>query len=148
MQRRQLVFDDARSVAQDVDMLLARGCTPIAHWDLSECCDHLTKALEWSIAPPDPMATVSLSAQAPRETLLSILDTKSMPTGVRHPNTIDPRRGDPSEAVERLKTALERVMSFNGDFQPHPFFGRMSADEWRRLHLIHCAHHLSFQVPK
>ena len=33
------------------------------------------------------------------------------------------------------------------EVHPSPFFGRLTPDQWRQLHLIHTAHHLSFLVP-
>ena len=38
--------------------------------------------------------------------------------------------------------------AYRTDLGPSPLFGKMSRDELTRLHLIHCAHHLSFLTPK
>jgi hypothetical protein len=43
---------------------------------------------------------------------------------------------------------VERLKAHTGAIIPSPFFGPMSKDECVGLQLVHCAHHLSFLVPK
>jgi hypothetical protein len=50
--------------------------------------------------------------------------------------------------VARLKETIERLRTHQGELHASPFFGYLTPDQWRRLHLIHCAHHLGFLVPK
>jgi hypothetical protein len=56
--------------------------------------------------------------------------------------------GDEAAAVERFKQAIERLRAHPGELHPSPFFGYLTPQQWRDLHLIHCAHHLGFLLPK
>jgi hypothetical protein len=56
--------------------------------------------------------------------------------------------GDEAAAVERFRQAIERLQRHQGQMHDSPFFGHLTPQEWRALHLIHCAHHLGFLMPK
>jgi hypothetical protein len=56
--------------------------------------------------------------------------------------------GDESAAIANLKDTLARFESHRGGFHDSPFFGHLTPEQWRDLHLIHCAHHLAFCFQK
>jgi hypothetical protein len=50
--------------------------------------------------------------------------------------------------VDKFKNTIARFESHKGEFIDSPFFGHLTPEEWRNLHLIHGAHHLGYLVPK
>jgi hypothetical protein len=71
-----------------------------------------------------------------------------MDEGVKLPKEFLPRPGlDARAEAEALRAALRLYAAHAGPVAEHPFFGRISRDEWTRLHCIHWAHHLSFVHP-
>ena len=71
------------------------------------------------------------------------------PTGGRTmPLTVFPPGGDAAAAVAKLKDVAVRFAAHTGPVHPSPLFGAMTRDEALQLQLKHCAHHLSFLVPR
>jgi hypothetical protein len=56
--------------------------------------------------------------------------------------------GDEAAAVARLKKAINRLQAHSGEMHDSPFFGHLTPEQWRELHLIHCNHHLALLHPK
>ena len=78
-----------------------------------------------------------------------ILETGKMTPGSQTiRETVPHAGGDEAAAVTRLKEMVERFKRHSGDLHPSPLFGRMDKSEWTRMQRIHCAHHLSFLIPK
>jgi hypothetical protein len=147
MERRNLDFHDFNSVVDDIDQLHKRGYTKAGQWDLSQICEHLAKVMRLSIEGFGFKGAWYIRALAP---LIKrrFFKTRRMPTGFQAPGVLMPRNlGEEAQAVASCKEQLDRVRNYPGEFQPSPFFGRLSPEEWRQLHLIHAAHHLSFLIP-
>ncbi len=76
-----------------------------------------------------------------------------MKTGAMKANVPTPQKplpepgGDETAAVERLTGLIERLKKTTGELHASPFFGRLTNEEWRRLHLIHSSHHLGYSLP-
>jgi Protein of unknown function (DUF1569) len=71
-----------------------------------------------------------------------------MAEGIKIPEAFLPKPGlGAGVQAEALRAALRLYAAHTGPLAEHPFFGRISRDEWTRLHCIHCAHHLSFVHP-
>lgn len=71
-----------------------------------------------------------------------------MKTGVTTPqNPLPIPEGDEAAAADRLKQLVDRFQSSTGELRPSPFFGALTRQQSNDLHLIHCAHHLSFLLP-
>jgi hypothetical protein len=51
-------------------------------------------------------------------------------------------------AIEAISDTIARVVDPAATFYPSPLFGRLSTDQWRRLHRVHAAHHLGFLTPR
>ncbi|HJZ92611.1 MAG TPA: DUF1569 domain-containing protein, partial [Gemmataceae bacterium] len=84
-----------------------------------------------------------------RKKLLTYIGSGTFPAGrPTIPETVLPPGGDPREAVEKLRRSAERLKGYSGPIVPSPLFGSMTKDEAVRMQLVHCAHHLSFLVPK
>jgi hypothetical protein len=44
--------------------------------------------------------------------------------------------------IEELTRALEQTRDMELACRPHPYFGDLRSEEWKRLHVKHIAHHL------
>ena len=153
--RRELTFAALDDVVQDAENLLARGYEKAGNWDLAQCCGHLA---EWMRFPLDGYPKVPLLLRPMmammrvtlgKGMLRKILTTGKFDTGGRTLNeTVPSPGGDDAAAVARLREAVGRMARHGGPFHPSPLFGQMARDEWVRLNLAHCAHHLRFLVPR
>lgn len=146
-QRRPLRFSSLEEIMPDVDRLTA-GHRTVGQWSLGQICNHLSKAIGYSIdgfPGKAPWLIRKLMAPSIRK---SILQTGEMSEGVKVPEIYLPKPGlDDRTEIETLRQALQRYAAFQGTLADHPFFERLSRDQWNQLHCIHCAHHLSFAVP-
>jgi hypothetical protein len=148
MASRREVVQDFDALCQDVDQLLAGGYQKAGAWDLRQVCSHLNLAMEKSLAGFNKPAPWVVRRFLGPLILRRILSTRRMRSGVPAPAEFVCKETVPvEEVVTRFKELVQRVKSHQGEFQPHPFFGPMDPEQWRQLHLIHGAHHLSFLVP-
>ena len=145
--RRPLVFVHLNEVMPDVERLLA-GHVTVGRWTLGQICNHLEMALRLS------MDGVPVKFSWPVRRLFGPLARRLMfwrgriPEGVRVPVLYLPRPGlDAAREASILRTAIERFEAFTGHCDEHPLLGRLSPEQWRQFHCIHCAHHLSFTLP-
>jgi Protein of unknown function (DUF1569) len=154
-QRRPLRFNDLDEVVRDAEGLLAKGYDKAGNWDLAQVCGHLAEWLRFPVEgfpkAPAPIRAVFwvLRKTMGRKKLLTYISTGSFPAGKpTMPETVPPPGGDPRAAVEKLRGAAGRLKAHTGPIVPSPLFGPMTKDEAVRMQLVHCAHHLSFLVPK
>lgn len=148
MQRRVLDFTSIDEVIADLDRLEREGYTKLGKWDLAQACDHLGFYVAGSLDGFDFTVPWVVRALIGRPLLKRLLRTRGMGKGgPTVPKSVPPPGADEHEAVARFKALLERFRDHPGAYRPSPFFGALSRDEWRELHLIHGAHHLSFLVP-
>jgi hypothetical protein len=154
-QRRPLQFNDLDEVVRDAENLQAQGYDQAGTWDLAQCCTHLSEWLRFPVEGfprmPAPIRAVFwvLRKTVGRKKLLTYLNDRSFPAGKpTMPETVPPPGGDPREAVEKLRRSVDRLKGYTGTIVPSPLFGPMTKDEAVRMQLVHCAHHLSFLVPK
>jgi hypothetical protein len=150
-----LDFGDFDAVVRDAESLAAGGYDRAGGWDLAQVCLHLA---EWMRFPldgfPRPALPVRLMLWLLRHTMgrrigRRILATRSMPSGrptLRE--TVSAPGGDEAAAVEQLRQVVARFQAHAGPFHPSPLFGDLEREEWAQLQLIHCAHHLSFLIPR
>jgi hypothetical protein len=150
-QRRPLDFQSFDAVAADVDALASARYSRCGTWDLAHCCDHLAKTIDRTLdnhPVPIPLFFRMLSPVMGPLVLKRILKKRAMSAGFKAPAPFAPDQNcSTDQAVARLKAALERAEAVAGEMPRHPFFGRMTAQQWQDLMLVHCAHHLSFLVP-
>jgi len=150
MQRRKLDFHDFDSVAADLERLQKNGYSKAGNWGLRQICQHLEGAFRMSIdgfSMKGPW--IIRKILGPYVFKGRLLSKRSMPEGFKAPKAFMPSDdGDETSTVQAFKVQLDRVRDHKGEFQPNPFLGPMTPDEWRQFHLIHAAHHLSFLIPK
>ena len=153
--RRALAFDTLDEALLDAERLLAAGYERAGNWSLAQVCGHLNEWMRFPLDgfPQSPapvrMMLWFMKITAGRQMLRRTLATNSMPAGgptLRE--TIPPPEGDDAAAVDQLRQTVERFKSHAGPIHPSPLFGELDRDTAMRLQLVHCAHHLSFLIPK
>ncbi len=144
--RRTLRFQTADEIMPDVERLLA-GHRTVGHWSLGQICNHLANTMRRVIdmpasTPQDPSQWVS------EERKQEIFASGMLPEGIPAPPQVLPTETTDDRAeAENLRQAIAYFQASPGPVVPHRILGPLSREEWERLQLIHCAHHLSFVVP-
>jgi hypothetical protein len=146
--RRELKFASLEDVMPEVERLL-RGHKTVGNWSLGQICNHLAIPLRLPVHGYDgPMPPWLVRKVLAPVILRRILQTEKMREGASAPDALQPKPGvDARQEADALRLAIAELLAYHGPVHPHPFFGKMSHDEWVRLSRIHCAHHLSFALP-
>jgi hypothetical protein len=154
MKRRRLQFATFDALIDDIDDLRACGYDRAGNWDLAHVCEHLTRFMRLSLDgfPPDFRFALPLRVIGSTVVKWTTLATGWIPAGVKAPHPSlevdeDDVRPEATAASHCIATIRE-VRDHEGPFHPSPLFGRMPPEQWRRVHLIHAAHHLSFLIPR
>lgn len=147
--QRQLEFKTFADVLAELDRLRQGNSTPLGQWDLAQACNHLAFFIEGSLDGHAFKTPWIFKVLFGRLVLRRILKTRRMKSGVPTPQEPLPQPGaDEAAAVERLGRAIARLEAHQGELHDSPFFGHLTPQQWRDLHLIHCAHHLGMLMPK
>jgi hypothetical protein len=146
--RRNLRFSSIDDVLPDVEHLLA-GHKTLGQWSLAQIFNHLEMSIRL------PMQGVPEKFSWPMRRLFGPVALRLsfwlewIPSGVRVQEIYLPHSGlDLAKKTECLRATIARFKEHAGAFDEHPLLGRLSAEQWERFHCLHCAHHLSFVVPK
>ena len=146
--RRTLCFTSLDQVMPDVDRLLA-GHETVGNWSLGQICNHLCRSVVSSVDRFPGAAPFWIRRTVGPLIGRHVLKTGRMREGIRLPPSALPRPGlDDRAEAEALRAALTLFAAQPGPFAEHPVFGPWTREQWTRLHCIHCAHHLSFALPR
>ncbi|WP_422932009.1 DUF1569 domain-containing protein [Singulisphaera sp. PoT] len=153
--RRELDFREFDAVLHDVDSLAAGGYDRVGNWDLAQTCKHLADWMRYPLDgfPPAPlpirlMLALVRNTVAPRM-FRKVLEQRTMPGGSPTlPASVPPPGIDESAAIAELRQAIARFRNHEGPFHPSPLLGELDAETSKQAQLIHCAHHLSFLLPR
>jgi Protein of unknown function (DUF1569) len=146
--QRQLQFNDFAEVRAELARLRAGGYQKLGQWDLAQTCDHLAYFIQGSLDGHPYKVPWLLKVLFGRLVLRRILNQRRMKPGVPTPQKPLPAAGgDEAAAVGRLEQILDRFEAHSGEMHASPFFGYLTPQQWRDLHLIHCDHHLGFLEP-
>jgi hypothetical protein len=149
MNKRELTFASFADVHADLDRLVQGGYQQAGTWDLAQVCDHLSFFIQGSLDGHQFRVPWIIKILFGRLVLRSILKQRRMKDGITTPqNPLPAPGGDAAAAVARLKQQTDRLQAHQGELHASPFFGYLTPAQWRELHLIHCAHHLAYLVPK
>ena len=153
---RRLDFSTVADAPAEADGLRAGGYEKLGNWDLSQVADHCAQWVEYEFTGYPPAGVAAPAFWVMRKTvgpgmLRKILESGTMKAGVpTAPQTVPPPDRDAAAeaaAVVRLRSAADRLAAHDGPVPDSPIFGPMTADQAKRLHAIHCAHHLGFLKP-
>lgn len=152
--RRTLAFATLGDVVADVRNLEVKGYEKAGNWDLAQVCFHLS---EWMRFPmdgfPRPPLIIGAMFWVVRNTIGKRIVRKVLsegfPVGSRTmPQTVILPGSNLEKSVAELNATVERFRTRSQPIFPSPFFGAMDKIEATKLQLAHCAHHLSFLIPK
>lgn len=147
MSQSELPLKDFAAVRAELDRLHRHGYEKRGKWDLAQVCDHLAYFIQGSLDGHSYRVPWLLRVLFGRMVLNRILSQRAMKPGSPTPQRPLPAPGrDEADAVARLVQVLNRLESHSGEFHDSPFFGHLTPEQWRELHLIHCNHHLGFLI--
>jgi hypothetical protein len=142
-------FRDHNELVQEINRLHQNGYQKVGNLDLAQICDHCSYFVEGTLDGHTFRVPWLLKVLFGRMALRRTMKTKRIKPGLPSPQKPMPAPGgDEVKAMARLHHAMERLKAHSGEMHPSPFFGYLTPQEWREFHLIHCAHHLGFLVPK
>lgn len=147
--RRHLSFSNLLEVMPEVDRLLT-GYDCGGQWSLGQACHHLATTMRYSIEGWPGLAPWPVRRSIGRVIGRRVLATGIMREGIKLPSgwgMIPHSDLDDRAEAEALRGAIQYYQCLVDALPEHPFFGRLSRNDWDRLHCIHCAHHLSFLHP-
>jgi hypothetical protein len=144
VERRALRYPDFNAVKTDVQNLRTKDYQQLGNWTLSQIAWHLNKAFEFPLNTPATDPTDEQRAFRPA--LEQFLSTGSLPAGIKAPDIAVPPATANDSDVDALLATLDRAAAHNRPAQ-HRRFGPLTAEEFHRLSLLHCAHHLSYLLP-
>jgi hypothetical protein len=147
--RRALRFHSIAEAITDAEAVLSKQYHPVGNWTAGQILDHLARTARIGFEGPHHQAPWFLRtfvAPFMRKKFI----TFSMSPGFQFRPIMEPFRpddnADPQTALEQLRMQFSRLEK-EAPTAPHPFFGKMTHEEWIGLHLRHCELHLSFLVP-
>jgi hypothetical protein len=149
-ERRQLHFTSVEDISADVDQLAQGGeIRALGNWSAGQIFQHLAVAFNCSIDG------YRFSFPAPLRFLLRLfikraILNKPMSPGFRLPKkaarelvsppiSLEEGLGNLRQAIRRLQTETKRA--------PNPVIGKLTREDWDKLHCRHAELHLSFLVP-
>lgn len=92
---------------------------------------------------PDP------SLRLPEPDVARVFKDERLPEGLDLPaGATVPTGLSEAEAADRLRAAIAYYAASPGPQAVHRYLGPLSRAQWDHLQRIHCAHHLSFAVPR
>ena len=148
-QRRELEFQDLGEVIRELHRLRDNGYDRAGTWTLGQVSDHLAIFFRGSLDGFTQKVPWIIRALFGWMMFRYIIRRRAMPTGIKVPRSFLPQDvRDDRVAVDELTQLIDRFCEREGEYEPSPLFGNLTRDEWTQLHLIHCAHHISFLVPK
>ena len=144
---RKLKFKSGEDVITEAERLRDGGYDMLGKWTLGQCCKHLIITMEMS-RKGFPFTTPWLVHGLIGPILLrGLLWSGSMPK-VGAPAMLQPgpKEGD-DDAVYKLKREWELFEQWDKAMAISPLFGKLTKDQWRKLHLIHAQRHMGFLKP-
>ncbi|MCC6125923.1 MAG: DUF1569 domain-containing protein [Pirellulales bacterium] len=149
MPRRSLQFQGLNDAIDDIRLLQRVGYERRGNWSLGQICDHLAIFFRGSLDGFDTKFPWIVRATVGKFVLRRIFEAGKMRTGVKVPKRFLPAgvRAD-AVAADELVELIDRFGRKSEPLEPSPIFGPLTKEEWTKLHLIHCAHHLRFLMPK
>ena len=146
--KRKLKFTDFDEMISEVRSLCENGYTSNGNWNLGQAAFHVSEWARFPLdgfpKPPLPDAEPALSPEAQRKIftdgfeggMTTDPDTVAMPDAVSD-----------SEGFKQLQEVANRIMAFDGDSFPSPFFGKLDQEAMVTLVLRHAEHHFGYLDP-
>jgi subtilisin-like proprotein convertase family protein len=143
--RRKLDYRTFDDLTADLQQLKS-GCRTVGNWSLEQIADHLRIFFEGSLNGFGFRMPWYMRLGAPL-ILRYTLKKRFLPAGVKTPKPLEPNSAIDAVAVDVLLATIAKYRVRTGPLHPSPLFGPLPRETWDQVHLIHCAHHLSFAHP-
>jgi hypothetical protein len=142
--RNDLKYPDESAAIADVQWL-RKGHHQIGNWTLEQMCWHMGTILKFLMQPPKGQVTPQTPEQ--RAILESVLSSGKIRKGVDAPPQVLPPESAGDESVDLYIRKMNEMTTYAGPWTPHRMFGPISPDDYRKLTLIHAAHHFANLIP-
>src|SRR4051794_21117560 len=146
--RRIVHYANLDEVLADAERLASAPHRLLGNWSLGMICKHIAKALDMGIDGDVPGLPRFIQPIV-RLLLKNKMLRDGMPAGRRPPEKaariIMPAATSDQEGIDLLRKAIARWNS-NPTRLPHPFFGKLTDEDWNKLELRHAELHMSFVV--
>ncbi|EAQ80243.1 DUF1569 domain-containing protein [Blastopirellula marina] len=149
--RREVVFENLADVVDECRRLTVVGYHHVGQWNLGQICQHLAAGMNQSVdgfedPPPFWMPIAKpLIRMLVLPTILKGGVIKMKATAPK--STLPSANADDEIRLAELEEAIARISDENVEFVESPIFGKLTTDQWRKFHLWHCQHHMSFLIP-
>lgn len=150
--RRALQFASIDDLSRDLDVIeAAHRAGTLSHTGNhppGAILQHLAAAINGSFdGIPDLGGPIWLRVLGPFVKRVAL--SRPLTPGVRLKRHVDAKvwddRAEFEPSLMSLRGAIQRLKTARvGPTERHPFFGRLTRDEWIRFHLLHAQMHLSF----
>ncbi|MEM7810502.1 MAG: DUF1569 domain-containing protein [Planctomycetota bacterium] len=149
--RRTLKLMTYADVTAEIERLRETAYRPLGAWSLGEICGHLSYYFRGSLTGFEFTLPWALRTFVGRPWVKRVLKTGVMkPGGKTVPDSVVTTVRSPAAEqalIEDCLMWLVRLDEHDGPLHDSPLAGKLSPEEWRRLHCIHAGHHLGFLVP-
>ena len=149
MEKRNLRFETLAEAVDETKRLLDQGYVPHGKWSLGQICRHLALIQDGNVDGfPKWFSLFAFVRPFAKAIFLKKIMNGNSPNGLPTAPMYNPPKGI-VDAVEvaLYEASVERFLKHEGEYHPHPGFGRLSRSEMEKLHAMHAAHHLSFLEP-
>lgn len=146
----ELRFDNLNEAVDDARVLLRTGYESHGRWTLGQICRHLVLVQDPSVdGYPTWMSLFAFLRPLMRRFLLPKVLGGDSPRGIPTASTfVPPTEVDDDSEVEAFAASVQRFYQHQGEYAPHPAFGRMPRECIEEIHAAHAAHHLRFLSPR
>ncbi|MDA1017133.1 MAG: DUF1569 domain-containing protein [Planctomycetota bacterium] len=148
-ERRPLTYSKMSGILEDAEQLAKGAYRTTGEWSFGQILWHLGYSIEGSF--------IGFSFKAPllaRLVIAPFIKKKTLTQPMKPGFKLGPSAAvmipstdvSTEDGLAKLRDAIRRFESASPN-QAHPFFGKMTSDEWVLLHLRHAELHLSFVWP-
>jgi Protein of unknown function (DUF1569) len=146
--RRELAYGSLDELLADADQLCSAPMKTLGNWSAGQIFKHLANAYNGSLDG------ISMTFPWPMRMMAKLFKNKlingQMPPGIKLPGEgakkMMPGPTSTEEGLAALHAAVARLKQ-ESHRVPHPVFGKLTNDEWNRIHLMHANLHMSFLAP-
>lgn len=146
--RRKLRFEQLADIERDAEQLAAGDIVCLGNWSAGQVFSHCAQTIN-SFLDGHDFGKVSIFGRLLGWFIKGRVLNGTIPAGFKLPDPVlePPTQISVGAALASLKSALARWRT--AVLPPsHPFFGKMSREDWDKLQLRHCELHFSFLTPK
>lgn len=150
--RRQLKFNCMNCLKGELDRIEQAGShdaiRTTGNWSAGQILSHCSMLMRFSIDGFPSRAPAPFRVVARLLFKKKAVSGKPMPSGFQLPKGAAYMLPQPDVTLEQgmaeIREQIARVDAGQTFNQPSPLFGKLTHDEWLRLHLSHCEMHLGF----